>query len=134
MLKSNSFIGSAPTGRSKYILDPSVQSSSAYGQTSNLYAPNQSQTIGAPQPSYGNAPTNNLQSYNNQFNPQPFNAAPIAQPAIMNPTPTNAFAPAGLPPIEIAQQAMPPASFAPGWNDPPALTSKRPVRNWKIFD
>lgn len=133
--------GSIPATRSKYILDPSVQSGPAYGQTASMYA--------AP---LSNAQFNN-QSYNaatnnyNQFIPQPLATAgtqfnqPSFQPynpnvanaglpssgapSIMNPSQNNLMS--GVPPIEVGQSAMaqqiqrnptPP----PGWNDPPPLT------------
>lgn len=132
------FIGSVPSARGKYILDPSVQSSSSYGQSS--YGPPQPQTFGAQPSAYGNVVPNNSQQYN-QFNTQPFNQAPsipMAQPSILNPPAANTFA-TGLPPIETAQPAMqydiqrnptPP----PGWNDPPVLKSSRPVSVCSSFN
>ncbi|XP_055317143.1 protein transport protein Sec31A isoform X2 [Sitodiplosis mosellana] len=116
--------GTAPVARSKYVLDPSVQSSSSYGQAPGLYA-SQNQTFGSQQPSYGS-------QFNQPFNQPVSNPVPIAsigQSSILNPQPINTFAP-GLPPIEVAQPAIqqniqrnptPP----PGWNDPPALKSTR---------
>lgn len=121
-------------------MDPSVQSGSAYGQTSNLYTPQTANNTQFNSHSYGS------QNYN-QFVPQPFNPAPIAslnpftpfnsapnatpaQPSVLNPPPLNNYVP-GVPPIEVAQPALqqyqrnptPP----PGWNDPPALKSNRKV-------
>lgn len=123
-------LGSAPVSRSKYILDPSVQSSSSYGQAPGIYAP-PNQTFGT-QPSYG---TQFNQPFSQPFNQPVSNAVPpiasVGQSSILNPQPINTFAP-GLPPIEVAQSAIqqniqrnptPP----PGWNDPPALKSTRPV-------
>lgn len=126
-------LGSASvTSRSKYVLDPSVQSNSSYGQAPNMYtAP--CQTFGQQQPTYGTSSFS--QPFNPSFNQPVSNQMPIAsmgQSSIMNPQPINSFAP-GLPPIEVAQPAMqqniqrnptPP----PGWNDPPALKSHRAVR------
>lgn len=119
--------------RSKYILDPSVKSSSAFGQS--YVPPPQPQTFGAQpqafggqpqvyggqpqafggQPNtYGSAlpPTGNHPQSFNQFNTQPFNpaaipvAAPSGPPSVLNPTPVGAFVPTGLPPIELAQPAI----------------------------
>lgn len=132
-------VGSAaPTARSKYVLDPSVQSSSSYGQSASMYAPapqtfgTQPQTFGQqPQQTYG---TPYSQPTYNQFVSNPVSTMAGGQPSILNPQPASSFAP-GLPPIEVAQSAMqqniqrnptPP----PGWNDPPALRkSSRPVCN-----
>lgn len=136
--------GSVPAARSKYILDPSVQSSSAYGQTSNMFTPQQSNASFNSQ-SYGSGGHQSNAPNYNQFNPQqfsnstnsfnqsnalnsvqqPYNATPIGTSSI------NSFA-TGVPPIELAQQAIqqqhqrnptPP----PGWNDPPAIKSARAV-------
>lgn len=133
-------LGSAApvTSRSKYVLDPSVQSSSSYGQSSNMYAP-PSQTFGIqPNQTFG-AQSNQTfgvqqqPTYGAPFN-QPLSNQPIGnmnQSSILNPPSVSTFAP-GLPPIELAQQAIqqpiqknptPP----PGWNDPPVLKSTRPV-------
>lgn len=125
-----SMLGSAPVSRNKYILDPSVQSSSSYGQSAGLYAP-QSQSFGSQQPAYG---AQFSQTFNQSFSQPVSNPVPIqsgGQSAILNSQQVNAFNP-GLPPIEVAQQAMsqniqrnptPP----PGWNDPPVLKSARAV-------
>lgn len=136
------FLGAAPS-RNKYILDPSVQSGSAYGQTSNLYtpqAPNNTsfnpQSFGTqnfnqyvPQPFNQPAPTQPQASSLNPFTT--FNNAPTAtaaQPSILNPPPLNNFVP-GVPPIEVAQPALQQRNPTPpcGWNDPPALKSTRKV-------
>lgn len=94
-----------------------------------MYAPQQPhQTFGSQQPAYG-AP------YNQQFNQPVSNPMPIqnvGQSSILNPQPMTAFAPPGLPPIEVAQQAIPQnvqrnPTPPPGWNDPPVLKSSRPV-------
>lgn len=120
--------GSAPSSsRSKYLLDPSVQSGPTYGQSS-MYAP---QTNTNNFNNFGPAPVTN-------FNPAPvpsFNTAPI------NPPQANQFMPfvpapvtnnymSGVPPIEVGQQAMPQKNPTPppGWNDPPPLkTNRQPV-------
>lgn len=134
--------GSIPATRSKYILDPSVQSGPTYGQSANMYAA----PLSNPQfnnQSYGAPAANNY----NQFAPQPFasagsqfnqqafqpynpNVANTGASSIMNPPQNNVMS--GVPPIEVAQSAMlqqiqrnptPP----PGWNDPPPLTKSARV-------
>lgn len=119
--------------RSKYVLDPSVQSSSAYGQS---YAPaaqtfGQPQTFGAQsQHSFG-AQTSTYGAPYSQSISNPVSTFAGGQSSILNPPQASTFAP-GLPPIEVAQPAIqqqmqrnptPP----PGWNDPPVLKSSRPV-------
>lgn len=132
--------GSAPTARSKYILDPSVQSGPSYGQTASMYAPPAPATFNN-QPFGGAAPINNY----SQFQPQPFASAgtfnqtpfqqpynnqpvgmPAGPPSILSPAAANNLIP-GVPPIELAQQALPQQvqrnpTPPPGWNDPPPLT------------
>lgn len=121
--------------RSKYVLDPSVQSSSSYGQSANMYAP-APQTFGTQPQSYGTQPQSYGAPYSqpsyNQFVSNPVSTMAGGQPSILNPQPVP-----GLPPIEVAQPAIqqniqrnptPP----PGWNDPPALKSSRPVSNTYI--
>lgn len=148
--------GSAPISRSKYIVDPSVQSSgsSGYGYQPpiNTFGSN---TQFNSQP-YGNASTTYGQQFNtapfsspanNSFNSQPnalnqmpstFNSTPFAQPSILNPPALNSFV-SGVPPIELAQQAMPQQNTQrnptppPGWNDPPAVKSNRPVSHFCTF-
>lgn len=135
-----------PSARSKYILDPSVQSGSAYGQSANMYTPSPASTFN--NQAYGTTvPANNY----NQFTPQPFASAgtqfnqtpfqPYSQtsapltgpPSILSPSLQNNNLLSGVPPIELAQQAMPQhiqrnPTPPPGWNDPPPLTkSARPV-------
>lgn len=113
-------------------MDPSVQSSASYGQSAGLYAPQpqtfntQPQSFTTQQPTYGS-------SFNQPFNQPVSNSIPLAsgQSSILSPQPINTFAP-GLPPIEVAQQAIPQniqrnPTPPPGWNDPPALKSSRPV-------
>lgn len=113
-----------------------MQSSSAFGQS--YVAPPQPQTFGTQTNSYGAVPApNNLQTFN-QFNNQPFtqNASnpmpignPMGQSSVLNPTQLSTFSP-GLPPIEVAQQAIQQQPILrnptppPGWNDPPALKSR----------
>lgn len=129
-------IGSAPLSRSKYVLDPSVQSSSSYGQS---YAPTpqtfgtQSQTFGAQPQTFGTQPSTYGAPFSQPFSQsvsQPVNTL-TGQSSIMQPQQASTFAP-GLPPIEVGQPAIqqniqrnptPP----PGWNDPPVLKSARPV-------
>lgn len=110
--------GSAPTSRSKYLLDPSVQSGPSYGQT-NMYTPQMNtnfNNFGQPQLSnFNTAPINPVQA--NQFTP--FVPTPI----------TNNYM-SGVPQIELAQQALPQKNPTPppGWNDPPPLkTNRQPV-------
>lgn len=130
--------GPIPSTRNKYVLDPSVQSGPNYGQTANMYAPPQP-TAQFNNQSYGSSPSN---SYN-QFAPQPFASAaalnpfqPYNQPSTgLNPlilSPSSGALLPGVPPIELAQQAMPQQiqrnpTPPPGWNDPPPLTKARQV-------
>lgn len=146
--------GAAPISRSKYILDPSVQSSGSGGGWSHQAATNSfasntqfnTQPYGNSAPTYGQqfntAPFTN--SSNNSFNSPPnalnqmqssFNQAPLGQPSILNPPASNSFL-SGVPPIELAQPAMPQQNTQrnptppPGWNDPPALKSSRTVSDF----
>lgn len=100
-----------------------------------MYAPAApSQIFGSQQPSYGsqfNQPFS--QPFNQPVSNQPMPTASVGQSSIMNPQPMNTqFAPPGLPPIEVAQAAIPQniqrnPTPPPGWNDPPALKSTRLV-------
>lgn len=110
-----------------------MQANSAiYAQpNNNMYVPQQPNFSSIQQPTYANVPTQSFN--NNQFNTQAY----ANQPSIMNPPPMQTFTPA-IPGIEVAQQALqqniqrnptPP----PGWNDPPALKSSRPVSNSAVF-
>lgn len=128
--------------RSKYVVDPSVQSNTGYGQTSNLYtlqsfggsqqqfsAPQQQfgapqQQFGAQSQPFGASVPNQSSSFNqNQF--VPFTPAPVADSYL-----------SGIPPIEVAQQALPQSSAPPpsgiptGWNDPPPC---KPRANNKVI-
>lgn len=151
--------GAAPISRSKYILDPSVQSSGAgggYGHQPNVNSfasntPFNSQPYGNAAPTYGQQQFNTApftSPASNSFNSQPnalnqmpstFNPAPLGQPSILNPPALNSFVP-GVPPIELAQQALPQQNTQrnptppPGWNDPPALKSTRTVSHFCTFD
>ncbi|XP_037918625.1 protein transport protein Sec31A isoform X1 [Hermetia illucens] len=137
---------STPLTRSKYVLDPSVQSGPNYGQNMNMYNTPATQPLNAnppnpinpmqfnpnpigssAQPSYS-MPQNFQQPVppiQNNFKPLTPNANPIPNPGFNNP----ASYLSGVPPIEVAQQAMPPVQKnptpPPGWNDPPALRSTR---------
>lgn len=105
-----------------------------------MYAPLQQQQPFTSQPSSYGAP------YNQPFNQPVSNAMPMPMPmsnmgqsSILNPqsTANTQYAPPGLPPIEVAQQAMPQniqrnPTPPPGWNDPPALKSSRPVSTAKF--
>ena len=128
--------GSGPS-RSKYILDPSVQSGPAYGQN-NLYNPmlNQTNSFNSQPPLYPNQ-----NNYNSNFSSQPAVAQPQPNqfvPFTPAPLVNNDYLP-GVQPIELAQPAMsmqyqknptPP----PGWNDPPPLkTSRQPVCTFYLF-
>lgn len=112
-------------------MDPSVQSSAPYGQSAGLYAP-QPQSFATQQPTYG-------AQYNQPFSQTVSNPVPLhssGQSSVLNPQPINTFAP-GLPPIEVAQQAIPQniqrnPTPPPGWNDPPALKSARAVSFYRL--
>lgn len=109
--------GSAPSSRSKYLLDPSVQSGPTYGQ-SNMYTPPMNSNFN----NYGQQPISN-------FNTAPINPPQTNQFMPFVPAPTNNFM-SGVPPIELAQQALPQRNPTPppGWNDPPPLkTNRQPV-------
>lgn len=133
---------SAPTTRSKYVRDPSVQPGpTGYGTTSNMYTP---------QTPFAN---NNTNAYPTQ--PQPGGFAPLvpAAPAQFNNNQmqaANNFVPftpgqqqggdylAGVPPIEMATPALAPQrnrTPPPGWNDPPALktNARKPVSTILLF-
>uniref|UniRef100_A0A182T7L0 Ancestral coatomer element 1 Sec16/Sec31 domain-containing protein n=1 Tax=Anopheles maculatus TaxID=74869 RepID=A0A182T7L0_9DIPT len=145
--------GGSTLGRAKYVLDPSVQSGSNYGQqSSNFYNPMAYQQ----QPQQPNAPIVNQppqQPMSNFYNPasapgqpnnfKPFTPAPLVQASPYMP---------GISPLDVTQQQQqqqpgmgypppPPQATAappmanmqrnptppPGWNDPPALkSSSRP--------
>uniref|UniRef100_A0A182Y5Z2 Protein transport protein Sec31A n=1 Tax=Anopheles stephensi TaxID=30069 RepID=A0A182Y5Z2_ANOST len=146
--------GGTTLGRAKYVLDPSVQSGSNYGQqSSNFYNPMGYQQ----QPQQPTAPIVNQppqQPMSNFYNPanapgqttnfKPFTPAPLVQASPYMP---------GIAPLDVTQQQQqqqqqpgmgypPPPSQAgappmanvqrnptppPGWNDPPALkSSSRP--------
>ncbi|ALC40647.1 sec31 [Drosophila busckii] len=126
--------GAGLPSRSKYVLDPSVAPTSAYGMPYNpVPAP-------AAMPFGGSAapvsqPTNMAQPYN----PNAFNTNPIAATQQYNPTsymgaPQNNYMP-GVAPIETMPPAAAPAPLMqniqrnptppPGWNDPPTLKSSR---------
>jgi protein transport protein SEC31 len=146
-----SSVNSQPGGisqRSKYVLDPSVQSGPAYGQSgpNMMYTP---PTYNA-QPAYGGMAEPAPQPNYNQFNTNPMNAGPQAGPAVFTPAaPQNNFQPftptqnfgqpqgqanvfnappqgSAFPPppthTDVQRNPTPP----PGWNDPPALKTNRP--------
>lgn len=135
------FVGSAPsTTRSKYLLDPSVQSgSTGYGQSSNVYTPqvqqyNNNQFNGNAAPAFGQP-----QAAFQPMVPAPISTQPLNQfvPFTPNAAPGREYL-SGVPPIEMGQEAAanfppPPQHIKnptppPGWNDPPALkTSRKPV-------
>lgn len=123
------------TSRSKYVLDPSVQSSAGYGQTNNYNNPMQPNPFHG-SPIYGQTQPNNVPTYN-QFNTMPFTGGNSfnnnqTNTSIFNPTSVSTLAP-NLPPVELAQSALQQQQIQrnptppPGWNDPPALKSSRPV-------
>lgn len=133
--------GSAPSGRSKYILDPSVQSGPTYGQSGGMYASPTTQTFNQFQPQpFASAGTAPFTLAGSPFVPNAaiFNAAPpfqqhdptagssVVSASILSPAEQGNLIP-DIPPIELAQSALtqqmqrnptPP----PGWNDPPPLT------------
>lgn len=98
----------------KYLLDPSVQSGQSYGQ-SNMYTPPMNTNFGN---NFGPAPVTNFAPINPPNQPNQF--TPFV------PAPTNNNFMSGVPPIEMAQQAMSQKNPTPppGWNDPPPLKTK----------
>ncbi|XP_063829177.1 protein transport protein Sec31A [Ostrinia nubilalis] len=165
------------TSRSKYKVDPSVQSAPLYNQYSfnnpaaaqpygyNSPLPDQYSSASVPNPGYAPV-TNPVNSINppplnpinppslnpvntaplNPMNPAPLNPLNTAPLNPMNPAPLNPMNPAPLNPMNPAplnpmnpginpvnqgnqngyyqESAAPVKPAAPGWNDPPMLTSK----------
>jgi protein transport protein SEC31 len=137
--------------RSKYVLDPSVQSGPSYGQTvpNAMYNPqnfnSQPNFSGMPtqpqqqqQPSYNQFNTNPGQQQSQTFSPPPNNFQPftptqssygLSAPVvpqnqnIFNPPPQSAAFPPSQQgdPNNMQRNPTPP----PGWNDPPALKTNR---------
>ncbi|XP_059607355.1 protein transport protein Sec31A isoform X2 [Phlebotomus argentipes] len=110
--------GGGLLSRSKYLLDPSVQSGMpSYGQS---YAT--PQTTSPPGAQFGqfNQPQPMQQPFQQSQFPS-FVPTPAQQPQMFTPEapPAPQVAP---PPMAMAK----PATSAPGWNDPPALKSNRP--------
>ncbi|XP_052843381.1 protein transport protein Sec31A isoform X2 [Drosophila gunungcola] len=138
--------GSGLSGRSKYVLDPSVAApTSSYGMPYNpVPAPVPSAVpfsgggVPGPVPQPANVPT---------FNSNAFNTNPIAPAQPYNPSqfmgaPQNQFLP-GVNPIEtMPPQAVPPViqnvqrnpTPPPGWNDPPALKSSRAPKSKPVVE
>ncbi|KMY92359.1 protein transport protein Sec31A isoform X2 [Drosophila simulans] len=129
--------GSGLSGRSKYVLDPSVAApTSSYGMPYNpVPAPVPSAVpfggggVPGPAPQPASVPTYN----SNAFNTNPIAAAQPYNPSPFMPAQQNQFVP-GVNPIETMQPpAAPPViqnvqrnpTPPPGWNDPPALKSSR---------
>lgn len=117
--------GSAPSARSKYLLDPSVQSGPTYGQSSMYNTPQMNTNLN----NFGQAPMSN-------FNTTPINQPQTNQfmPFVPTPTPNNFMS--GVPPIELAQQALSQRNPTPppGWNDPPPLkTNRQPVSLFNLI-
>ncbi|XP_039502333.1 protein transport protein Sec31A [Drosophila santomea] len=129
--------GSGLSGRSKYVLDPSVAApTSSYGLPYNPVpahvpsaVPFGSGGVSGPVPQPVSVPTYNSK----EFNTNPIAAAQPYNPSSFMPGQQNQFLP-GVNPIE----AMPPPAAPPiiqnvqrnptpppGWNDPPALKSSR---------
>lgn len=121
----------APTSRSKYVRDPSVQAGpTGYGTTSNIYTPQtpfaNNNTNYPTQPGGGFAPA--AVPYNNNNSLPPVNNFAPFTPA---PAPGGDYL-SGVPPIEVATPALAPQrnrTPPPGWNDPPALktNARKPV-------
>uniref|UniRef100_A0A6P4F7X3 Protein transport protein Sec31A n=1 Tax=Drosophila rhopaloa TaxID=1041015 RepID=A0A6P4F7X3_DRORH len=128
--------GSGLSGRSKYVLDPSVAApTSSYGMPYNpVPAPVPSAVpfsggVPGPAPQPANVPTFNSNAFNTNpiasaqpYNPSPFMAAPQNQflPGV---NPIETMPPQAVPPViqNVQRNPTPP----PGWNDPPALKSSR---------
>ncbi|CAK1555487.1 unnamed protein product [Leptosia nina] len=124
------------TSRSKYKVDPSVQSAplySQYGFNNPVTAQPQSYGYNSPLPDQYNSasvpthnftpinqpniPSNPLSNYpNNPLNPAPLN--PANQPGQLN---GSYYASQGIEPVAAAVPSKP---VAPGWNDPPVMTTK----------
>lgn len=134
--------GSGLSGRSKYVLDPSVAApTSSYGMPYNpVPAPVPSAVpfggggVPGPAPQPASVPTYN----SNAFNTNPIAAAQPYNPSPLMPAQQNQFVP-GVNPIEtMPPPAVPPViqnvqrnpTPPPGWNDPPALKSSRAVSTW----
>uniref|UniRef100_A0A336KN30 Protein transport protein Sec31A n=1 Tax=Culicoides sonorensis TaxID=179676 RepID=A0A336KN30_CULSO len=108
------------TGRSKYVLDPSVQSGSNYGQP-GMYGASQ------PVPAYTQGP---IPPAPTNFNTNPIQTQQYSnvgsQYSNFNTNPMTMMPGSGIPPVEMGQPALmnqqrnptPP----PGWNDPPPLS------------
>ncbi|XP_026487977.2 protein transport protein Sec31A isoform X1 [Vanessa tameamea] len=145
------------TSRSKYKVDPSVQSAPLYNQYSfnnppqapsyGYNSPIPDQYSAASVPSHNFTPINQQQNY--PSNPpqlmNPLNSAPLNPMNPLNPAPLNPMIPlnpmntlnqsnnATLNPMhpsvngnyyQAAEAAPGPKPAAPGWNDPPMLTSR----------
>lgn len=122
------------TSRSKYKVDPSVQSSPLYNQ----YGFNNpsSQSYGGYNSPLPDPYTNtSIPAYNpanpapGQINPLPgqLNPVPGAMNATVNPTMAGGYYnPAQAAPEPVAPPVQPKPA-APGWNDPPMMTSKPKV-------
>lgn len=110
------------SSRSKYLLDPSVQSNSPYGQSYG--------GVNAAAPAYTSGP---IPPAPTTFNTNPIQSQPLSatQYSTFNTNPIQPMS-GQLPPVEMGQPALinhqknptPP----PGWNDPPPLSSRMTPR------
>ncbi|XP_046969217.1 protein transport protein Sec31A isoform X2 [Vanessa cardui] len=155
------------TSRSKYKVDPSVQSAPLYNQYSfnnppqapsyGYNSPIPDQYSAASVPSHNFTPINQQQNYPsnppplmNPLNSAPLNPAPMNPMNPLNPVPLNPMNPVNPAPLnpmiplnpsnnatlnpihppmngnyyQAAEAAPAPKPAAPGWNDPPMLTSR----------
>ncbi|XP_017133259.1 protein transport protein Sec31A isoform X2 [Drosophila elegans] len=140
--------GSGLSGRSKYVLDPSVAApTSSYGMPYNpVPAPGPLPSAvpfsggGAPGPvpQPANVPTFNSNAFNTNpiapaqpYNPSPFMGAPQNQflPGV---NPIETMPPQAVPPViqNVQRNPTPP----PGWNDPPALKSSRAPKSKPVVE
>ncbi|KAG7311949.1 hypothetical protein JYU34_001374 [Plutella xylostella] len=106
------------SSRGKYKVDPSVQAAPSYGQYG--YAPAPAPAPAAPYGGY-NSPLPDQYGSNTGYTPM------TAQPLPVNNTMNGGgyYSPAPAPPAAPVPAQEPPArAAAPGWNDPPMLTSK----------
>lgn len=118
------------TSRSKYVVDPSVQSGSNYGQTGGMYGASNPSSYTASSYTQGAIPP---APQFNQFNTNPMQTTNQYTP--FQPPPIQSLSGSGInaPPVEMGQPALITPQQrnpvgAPGWNDPPALSGSRPLK------
>jgi len=116
------------TSRGKYVRDPSVQSGLAYGQTGGMYGAQNN--VNNYSQSYVQGPTPPAPQYD-QFNTNPIQSQPTSSYMSFQSPPVQPLSGSGInvPPVEMGQPAFinPQRNpqGAPGWNDPPPLSSNR---------